>query len=203
MTLEVGTHAPEEKSRKHQRDIYHHSKKPVASQNKSQELLKHSDIHALSNKNHSVRNMSLDENNNATSNLKVPNGTRVKEDLKYIDIRGQVYENSAVSKTTNSNHDILNHAVRENSTHLNALHHKEDLEVEFVQLNANNFRKERYRAEEMLLKTRDENYGWGDETARAITALYMSENDFGKKIFSDKLLMSKQLKLKLFIALIR
>lgn len=64
-----------------------------------------------------------------------------------------------------------------------------------------NFTRRKTLAEAWLLATRDDDYGWGDETARAVTALYLSDPHLLKK--HEKVLISKQLHLKISVALIR
>lgn len=77
-----------------------------------------------------------------------------------------------------------------------------DVKRGFQMLSTRNLLGQKELIQKWLLKVRDEEYGWGDETARALTALYISDY-FTKKEIEGKLLMSKQLYLKLSLALIR
>lgn len=78
----------------------------------------------------------------------------------------------------------------------------QDITKGFRKLATRDFMSRRDLLHERLLSVRDKEYGWGEETSRAVTALYISDY-FTKKETEENLLMSKQLHLKLSLALIR
>ncbi|CAL1281438.1 unnamed protein product [Larinioides sclopetarius] len=74
---------------------------------------------------------------------------------------------------------------------------------EFSGLHPHSFSEQRNKARNWLLSQRSEDYGWEDETPRAITALYLLDG-YALLTKSEKdLLMVKQLKIEFFLKLMR
>lgn len=101
--------------------------------------------------------------------------------------------------------DLTARAAAQSDTHtsLNKISKEKDIRSGYMELNPRDFGKERGKAFDWLMKTRDSEYGWGDDTARALLAAHMLDEDSLKKQHDERMLMSKQLHLTIFKTLMK
>ena len=127
-----------------------------------------------------------------------------KNSTAKLDTRNKAEVDLAVPNNQNKelHHAKIHHVNEKMPLSQHSMNKELDLYRGYVKLQIRDFRRSKEKALQWLIENKDHDYGWGEETTRALITLWMADYAF-EKSGDMAALMSKQLHLKLFTLMSR